>query len=76
MNNVRLYLYDKFGNDATKEYEVELDSSIQFAITKQFTDLENPTTIINDWSKSIAIPFTQHNNEIFNYLYRSDRTVT
>lgn len=76
MNNIRLYLYDKFGNDATKEYEVELDSTIQFAITKQFTDLENPTTIINDWSKSIAIPFTQHNNEIFNYLYRSDRSVT
>ena len=76
MNNIRLYLYDKFGNEATKEYEVELDSTIQFAITKQFTDLEDPTTIINDWSKSIAIPFTQHNNEIFNYLYRSDRTVT
>lgn len=75
MNNIRLYLYDRFGNDATKEYEVELDSSIQFAITKQFTDLENPTTIINDWSKSIAIPFTKHNNEIFNYLYRSDRAV-
>lgn len=75
MNNIRLYLYDKFGNDATKEYEVELDSSIQFAITKQFTDLENPTTIINDWSKSIAIPFTKHNNEIFNYLYKSDRAV-
>ena len=76
MNNIRLYLYDQFGNDATKEYEVELDSTIQFAITKQFTDLENPTTIINDWSKSIAIPFTKHNNEIFNHLYRSDRIVT
>lgn len=75
MNNIRLYLYDKFGNGATKEYEVELDSTIQFAITKQFTDLENPTTIINDWSKSIAIPFTKHNNEIFNYLYKSDRAV-
>lgn len=76
MNNIRLYLYDKFGDEATKEYEVELDSSIQFAITKQFTDLENPTAIINDWSKSIAIPFTKHNNEIFNHLYRSDRIVT
>lgn len=72
---IRLFLYDKF-EDATKEYEVELKEDIQISITKQFTDLSNPTAIINDWSKTVAIPFTQKNNEIFGCLFRADRTVT
>lgn len=72
---IRLFLYDKFEN-ATKEYEVELKEDIQISITKQFTDLENPTAIKNDWSKTVAIPFTQKNNEIFGCLFRADRTVT
>lgn len=71
----RLYLYDKFGDEATKEFEVELDNSVQFAITKQFEDLSNPTLIINDWSKTVAIPFTKHNNEVFGYIYKADRIV-
>jgi len=53
--------------------EIELDNSVQFAITKQFEDLTNPTTIINDWSKTVSIPFTQNNNEIFGYIYSIDR---
>lgn len=72
---IRLFLYDKF-EDAAKEYEVELKEDIQISISKQFTDLSNPTTIKNDWSKTVAIPFTQKNNEIFGCLFRADRTVT
>lgn len=72
---IRLFLYDKF-EDATKEYEVELKEDIQISITKQFTDLSNPAAIKNDWSKTVAIPFTQKNNEIFGCLFRADRTVT
>lgn len=73
---IRLFLYDKFSDDATKEYEVELKEDIQISITKQFTDLSNPTAIINDWSKTVAIPFTQKNNEIFGCIFRADRIVT
>lgn len=53
--------------------EIELDESVQFAITKQFEDLSNPTTIINDWSKTVSIPFTSRNNEIFGHIYNPDK---
>lgn len=59
-----------------EEYEIELDKSVQFAITKQFEDLSSPTTIINDWSKTVSIPFTENNNKIFGMLFRTDRTGT
>ena len=55
--------------------EIELDESVQFAITKQFEDLSNPTDIINDWSKTVSIPFTAHNNEIFGHIYNPDRLI-
>ena len=53
---------------------VELDSEVQFAINKTFEDITNPTLIINDWSKTVSIPFTQKNNEIFGHIYNPDRT--
>ena len=55
--------------------EIELDESVQFAITKQFEDLSNPTAIINDWSKTVSIPFTATNNEIFGHIYNPDRLI-
>lgn len=53
--------------------EIELDNSVQFAITKQFEDLSNPTTIINDWSKTVSIPFTIKNHNIFGHIYNPDK---
>ena len=53
--------------------EIELDETVQFAITKQFEDLSNPTTIINDWSKTVSIPFTARNNSIFGHIYNPDK---
>ena len=55
--------------------EIELDESVQFAITKQFEDLSNPTTIINDWSKTVSIPFTARNNEIFGHIYNPNKLI-
>lgn len=55
--------------------EIELDESVQFAITKQFEDLSNPTAIINDWSKTVSIPFTANNNAIFGHIYNPDRLI-
>lgn len=55
--------------------EVELDESVQFAITKEFEELSNPTIIINDWSKTVSIPFTQNNNNLFGHLYSIDRVI-
>ena len=52
---------------------IELDNEVQFAITKTFEDLSNPTLIINDWSKTVAIPFTDKNNKTFGHIYNPDR---
>jgi hypothetical protein len=53
--------------------EIELTQDVQVAITKQFEDLSNPTVIINDWSKTISIPFTVNNNKIFGHIYNIDK---
>lgn len=52
---------------------IELDKDVQFAITKTFEDISNPTSIINDWSKTVSIPFTDKNNETFGHIYNPDR---
>jgi mRNA-degrading endonuclease RelE of RelBE toxin-antitoxin system len=62
--NTRLFIENR---------EIELDETVQFAITKQFEDLSNPTTIINDWSKTVSIPFTARNNGIFGHIYNPDK---
>lgn len=64
---IRLFIENK---------EVELNETVQVAITKQFEELSNPTTIINDWSKTVSIPFTTSNNELFGYIFNADRLVT
>lgn len=64
---VRLFIENK---------EVELDNTVQVAITSQFEDLSNPTTIINSWSKTVSIPFTTRNNEIFGHIYNPDKVIT
>lgn len=66
MNSTRLFI---------ENVEVELDNSVQFAITRQFEDITNPTTIINDWSKTVAIPFTKSNNKLFGHIYNPDKVV-
>ena len=52
-----------------------IGESVQFAITKQFEDLSNPTTIINSWSKTVSIPFTEKNNILFGHIYNADRLI-
>lgn len=48
---------------------------MQFLLNKEFEDLSNPTDIINDWSKSVQIPFTEKNNKIFGYIYNPNRII-
>lgn len=55
--------------------EVELTEDVQFLLNKQFEEITNPTVIINDWSKTISIPFTESNNRLFGYIYRPDRVI-
>ena len=55
--------------------EVELRDNIQFPLTKVFDDLTNPTKIIADFSKTIAIPITKANSLIFGSIYKLDRAL-
>ena len=63
---IRLFLNNK---------EVELNSSVQFAINKQFEDITSPADIKNDWSKTVQIPFSQSNNKLFGELFKVDRLI-
>lgn len=55
--------------------EVELTNDVNIPLTKTFENLENPTDIITDYSKSINIPMTSKNNRILSNSYRLDRTI-
>lgn len=59
-----------------KDTLVELDESVSFAITKGFNDLTNPTTIINEWTKEVNIPFTNNNHKLFGHLYNPNKEIT
>ena len=56
-------------------HRIEINKDIDFVLNKQFTELTDLTTIIVDYSKTIKVPMTPHNNEVFNYVYRIDRQV-
>ena len=58
-----------------ENYEIELNEGVQFLLNKEFEHLSNPTDIINDWSKTVSIPFTEKNNKIFGYIYNPSRVI-
>lgn len=54
-----------------KEWKlIELSEDINYTINRQFIDLNDLTSISTDYTKTIKIPFTPFNNEIFNYYYK------
>lgn len=55
--------------------EVELTDDVQFLLNKEFEDIQNPTIIINEWSKTVSIPFTEANNRLFGYIYKPERMI-
>ena len=52
---------------------MELDKSVSFPINKRFSNLDNPTDIFVDYTKSISIPATAHNNKVLGNAYRLDK---
>lgn len=55
----------------------ELDSleTVTVPITKQFEELSDPTVICNDYSKTVTVPLSKNNNEIFGHCYNPDRLI-
>lgn len=64
MNNISLHI---------NGLPVELNDGVQFAVTKQYEDVLNPTKIIADWSKTITIPHTSQNAQIFGDIASLDK---
>ena len=54
---------------------VEINKDIDFVLNKQFTELTDLTSIIVDYSKTIKVPMTPKNNELFNYVYKLEHQV-
>jgi len=44
---------------------VELSDKIDYAITKAFFDMNDPSKLCDDWSKTIKIPMTEKNKALF-----------
>lgn len=55
------------------DQEVELTNSVQFPLNKSYQSLTSPTDISVDYSKTITIPATQHNNRVLGNAYRLDK---
>jgi hypothetical protein len=56
----------------------ELDTleSVTIPITKQYEELSDPTVICNDYSKTVTVPLSAHNNAVFGHAYRPDRIIS
>ena len=49
------------------EKEVEFNADPKILFNYKLTELENPTVVKNSWTKSIEIPLTPANNDIFGH---------
>lgn len=62
------------------KYDLELEdmelSNLTVYLNKVYANMSNPTDLCTDYSRSINVPMTQHNNKIFSHLYRCDSLVT
>ena len=56
-------------------HQVEIDKDIDFVLNRQYTELSDLTSIIVDYSKTIKVPMTPHNNELFNFVYKLSHQV-
>lgn len=54
---------------------IELKEDVSIPINKTYMNLTNPTNTLVDYSKSINIPITNHNNKILGNIYRLDRDI-
>ena len=54
---------------------VEINKDIDFVLNKQFTELTDLTSIIVDYTKTVKVPMTPRNNELFNYVYKLEHQV-
>lgn len=66
MSKLRIFIENK---------ELDTLDSVTVPITKQYEELSDPTVICNDYSKTVTIPMSKKNNEIFGYCFKPDRLI-
>lgn len=64
MKEIRLYIADKI---------VDLDSESVITMNYTLEDANNPTIVKNSFSKSISLPATANNNDLFGHIYNLSR---
>jgi hypothetical protein len=57
------------------EYELDLFESVPIPIVKSINDIENIAERKSDFSKTITLPGTQNNNDIFSSIFNLNRSV-
>ena len=60
MNRVELYIENRL---------VDLDNDVRVVINKSLIDIYDPSKIRNDFTKTISLPSTKTNDEIFDFLF-------
>lgn len=66
MNNIQLFIEGQ---------EIELTSAVQFSLSLTYEDLNDPTAIINSYTKTVDIPFTERNNRIFGNIFEPNTMI-
>ena len=74
MNENRLIINQVSGANIV-EYELDLFDSVPIPIVKSINDIENIAERKSDFSKTITLPGTQNNNDIFSNIFNLNRSV-
>lgn len=64
-----LIVYNNPQDRSTDFYKLDLYGDIAIPVTFSIADIREPDKRKADFSKTITIPGTKHNNEVFNHLY-------
>ena len=56
--------------------KVDLDDDVSILLTKQLNDIFDPSKIKNDFSKTVSLPQTKNNNNIFGNIYNINKIIT
>ena len=66
MKKVDLYIED---------LKVDLDERVDILLNKSSNDIFEPSKIKNDWTKTVSLPNTSTNNNIFGHIYSANKNI-
>jgi len=72
ITQLKIYSLDASGF-VTKSYDVDLFDSISVPVTKSIVDIKEPDQRKAEFTKTITIPGTANNNQLFSNIFNLDR---